>query len=130
LNVRRNPGTGPALIGGALSGFAAGIIGTGGAMRALFLHHYVPDKDGYIGTSALIGLMIDISRIPVYLTEYPADATSGILPATIATVVAGLLGVFTARALLKNVSTERFQRTLSVALAAAGVMFIVQGIRD
>src|SRR5688572_18163771 len=33
------PGSLRALIGGALSGFAAGIVGTGGAVRALFLHH-------------------------------------------------------------------------------------------
>jgi uncharacterized membrane protein YfcA len=125
-----SPGVGRALAGGAFSGFTAGIIGTGGAVRALFLHHYVSGKDQYISTSALVALMIDASRIPVYVTQYPATTTSSILPIVMTAVTAGFLGIFAARAFLRNVSTERFQSVLLIALVLAGISFIVQGVKN
>jgi uncharacterized membrane protein YfcA len=82
-----------AVLGGALSGLVAGIIGTGGAMRALFLHHFLREKTAYIATSAVIGLLIDASRIPVYLTQYPETATSGMLPLILMSVSGAFVGV-------------------------------------
>jgi uncharacterized membrane protein YfcA len=122
-------GTVRAVIGGSVSGFAAGIIGTGGAMRAMFLHHFLREKNQYIATSAVVALVIDASRIPIYLTQYPEAATSHLFPTIFATVAAGLLGVLFARRFLKNVGTEKFRRVLMVALIAAGVSFVVQGFR-
>lgn len=125
---RKSPGPFRALVGGAFSGFAAGIIGTGGAVRALFLHRFVPDKNTYVATSAVVAVIIDASRIPVYATQYPRAVTTDLLPITIAAVAAGFIGVFLARAFLRDVTTERFRKVLFVALIAAGVLFIAQGL--
>jgi uncharacterized membrane protein YfcA len=122
------PGNIRAVLGGSVSGFAAGIIGTGGAVRALFLHHFLREKNDYIATSAVIALVIDASRVPVYLTQYPT-ATSHLWPIIFATVSAGLLGVLFARGLLKNVGTEKFRGVLMFALIAAGGLFVVDGLR-
>ena len=117
-----------ALVGGALSGFAAGIIGTGGAMRAIFLQRFVREKEAYIATSAVIALCIDISRIPVYVTQYPAGVTQGILPLLAATVLAGLTGILIAQHFLKYVSTDRFTKLILAALVIAGISLVVQGL--
>ena len=37
------------------SGFMAGLIGTGGALRAFFLHRFLPERHAYVATSAAIG---------------------------------------------------------------------------
>jgi uncharacterized membrane protein YfcA len=125
---RKSPGFLHALVGGASSGFAAGIIGTGGAVRALFLHRFVPEKNEYVATAAVVGLIIDASRIPVYATQFPQTVTMGLLPITITAVAGGLIGLFLARSFLKDVTTERFRKFLFTALIAAGAMFILQGI--
>src|SRR3990172_1380009 len=58
-----------ALLGGSLSGFLAGLIGTGGALRGAFLNSFNLPKDRYIATAAAIALAVDITRLPVYVVQ-------------------------------------------------------------
>jgi len=55
------------IIGGATSGFLAGLIGTGGALRGLTLAAFNLPKNIYISTSAIIDLGVDLSRSIVYI---------------------------------------------------------------
>lgn len=55
--------------GGLSSGFLAGIIGTGGALRTAFLTAFRLPKAQYIGTSAAIAVAVDGIRIPVYMRD-------------------------------------------------------------
>jgi uncharacterized membrane protein YfcA len=59
--IRRN-----AIIGGSLSGFSAGLLGTGGAIRGLTMTAFNLEKSVFIATSAFIDFMIDFSRTFVY----------------------------------------------------------------
>ena len=54
------------LLGGSLSGFFAGLIGTGGAIRGAFLTSFNLKKSVYISTAAAISLSVDVTRIPIY----------------------------------------------------------------
>src|SRR3989344_3085559 len=58
-----------ALIGGGVSGFFAGLIGTGGALRGAFLTAFQLPKEKYIATAAAIALAVDVTRLPIYLSE-------------------------------------------------------------
>lgn len=53
-------------LSGMASGFLAGLIGTGGAIRGLTLTAFSLEKDIFIATSALIDLGVDASRTVVY----------------------------------------------------------------
>lgn len=64
--IKFNPSNKNAVVGGGLSGFFAGILGTGGAIRSFFLTSFKLKKNVYLATAALIALLIDIVRIPVY----------------------------------------------------------------
>src|SRR3989338_5592002 len=55
-----------AVIGGSVSGFLAGLIGTGGALRSVFLTSFNTRKNVYIATAAAIAIAVDITRIPIY----------------------------------------------------------------
>lgn len=60
----------PALWGGGVcSGFIAGLIGTGGAVRSACLIVLDLSKERYIATSAAIALAVDATRVPVYLAH-------------------------------------------------------------
>lgn len=54
-------------IGGAASGFLAGIAGTGGAVRGITLAAFQLPKMVFIATSALIDLGVDSSRALIYV---------------------------------------------------------------
>lgn len=56
-------------IGWALSGFTAGIIGTGGVLRWAFMILFGLSKERYIATIASIALLVDFTRIPIYFWQ-------------------------------------------------------------
>lgn len=53
--------------GGAVSGFLAGLVGTGGAIRGVVLSAFHLTKDVFIATSALIDLGVDSCRAAIYV---------------------------------------------------------------
>lgn len=55
-----------ATLGGVLSGFTAGLLGTGGAIRGLTMAAFNLEKSVFIATSAAIDMMIDLTRTVVY----------------------------------------------------------------
>ena len=56
-------------LGGASSGFLAGLTGTGGAVRGITLAAFQLPKTVFIATSALIDLGVDSSRAVVYISN-------------------------------------------------------------
>ena len=55
-----------AIVGGTLSGFSAGLLGTGGAIRGLTMAAFNLEKSVFIATSAVIDFAVDLSRTVVY----------------------------------------------------------------
>jgi len=54
------------IIGGTASGFLAGIFGTGGAVRAIFLSAYNLPKSVFLFSTGAIGVLIDTARLITY----------------------------------------------------------------
>jgi uncharacterized protein len=55
------------ILGGVASGFLAGLVGTGGAIRGLVLTAFSLEKNAFLATSAFIDLGVDFSRALVYI---------------------------------------------------------------
>lgn len=68
-NLSIKPTVFNSISGGALSGFTAGLLGSGGAIRGLTLAAFSIEKNVFIATSALIDLGVDLSRSAVYLSN-------------------------------------------------------------
>lgn len=93
--------------GGIISGFLAGLIGTGGAIRGLTLTAFSLEKDIFIATSALIDLGVDSSRTVVYfLNGYMASEFLVTIPVLI---VISILGSWCGKLILHHVSQQLFR---------------------
>jgi hypothetical protein len=108
-------------IGGVLSGFLAGLIGTGGALRGAFLTAFNLKKEKYIATAAAIALAVDLTRIPVYLRQ-------GFLPSeqypTVAILfILALVGSWTGRKIVDKIPQKSFRKIVLVALLLIGAYF-------
>ena len=113
-----------ALVGGGLSGFLAGLIGLGGAVRATFLIAFNLAKEAYVGTSAMIALVVDLTRIPTYLlTRVVQDASYYILLPFL--VVSAYCGVKTGKVLLGKISQDVFRRVVLAALLLVGIKYLL-----
>ena len=59
-NLKLNFSKKNAVIGGSVSGFFAGLLGTGGAIRGAFMATFNLSKKTYLATAAAIALAVDI----------------------------------------------------------------------
>lgn len=111
-----------AFVGGSLSGFLAGLMGTGGALRGAFLTAFGLPKETYVATAAVIALAVDATRIPIYLAQgFFSPASAWYLPGLF---LVALLGSWIGRGIVRRVPQQRFRTLVLVALAAIGAKFL------
>jgi uncharacterized membrane protein YfcA len=116
------------VLGGGVSGFIVGLIGTGGALRATFLAGLKLDKEKYIATAAVIALGTDATRIPSYLS-------SGFLTEQYYYFIPILFGIalggsFVGRKIVNRIDQEKFKKIVLIAIMLASIKFIVEGITE
>jgi len=109
------------LFGGSLSGFLAGLIGTGGALRATFLSALKSNKKEYLATTAVVALAVDLTRIPVYLSSgfLSASYLWWLAPLFLAAAGATFLG----KRLALFLPTKIFEKLILLAITIAGLWF-------
>lgn len=110
------------IIGGGLSGFLAGLIGTGGALRGAFLTAFGLPKEKYIATAAAIALAVDATRIPIYFAEgFLKSQNYWYIPFLFIVAVAGS---FIGRQIIKKVPQKKFKKIVLVVVLIVGFKFI------
>src|SRR3990167_4199718 len=120
--LKITPSLSNSLIGGGLSGFLAGLIGTGGALRGAFLTAFGLPKEKYIATAASIALAVDLTRIPVYLQQGFLDQKYyWYLPVL---VVLAFAGSFTGKQIVQRLPQDKFKKVVLVAILLIGLKFI------
>lgn len=112
--------------GGALSGFFAGLIGTGGALRGAFISAFKTEKEKYIATTAAISLAVDLTRIPIYLQGgLLAQELYYLVPLLLAAAVAGS---FAGKAIVSRIGHGAFKKIVLAAVLLAGLKLAFDGL--
>lgn len=111
------------IIGGALSGFSAGILGTGGAIRGLTMAAFNLEKSVFIATSATIDMMIDFTRTFVYFSN--GYLTKDILIYIPFLLCIGFLGSWIGKIILKRIAQIYFKRISLVLVLLIGIFILV-----
>lgn len=115
-----------AIVGGCLSGFLAGLIGTGGALRGAFLTAFNLKKEIYIATAAAIALAVDITRIPIYFGSGFLESRFYVyLPLLFIIAIAGS---YTGKKIVYRIPQSAFRRFVLVTIAIISLKFIYDGI--
>ena len=113
-----------AIIGGSLSGFSAGLLGTGGAIRGLTMAAFNLEKSVFIATSAFIDFMIDFSRTFVYYNNgYIHKHDLKYIPFLL---VIGLVGSFLGKRILTFIPQAVFRKISLYLLLFIGIATLVQ----
>jgi uncharacterized membrane protein YfcA len=113
-----------AITGGSLSGLLAGLIGLGGAIRGAFLVTFNLAKEIYVGTSAAIATVIDLSRIPTYIFTRTARI-EGYSILLLFLIASAYFGVRTGKDLLSRINQDTFRRFVSVAILLIGIKILI-----
>ncbi|MBI4407749.1 MAG: sulfite exporter TauE/SafE family protein [Candidatus Kerfeldbacteria bacterium] len=113
-----------ATVGGAASGFLAGIFGVGGAVRGAVLAAFDLPKAIYIATGAVIAIMIDSVRITTYVTE-GSTLTQTLWMAMLLFIPASLLGVYLGKKVVDHIPQQSFRIVVVIGLALAAIKLII-----
>lgn len=115
-------------IGGIISGFLAGLVGTGGAIRGITLAAFQLPKEIFIATSALIDLGVDSSRAIVYISNgYFKREYLVLIPFLI---VISLLGSYIGKLLIKKTSEIAFRYIVLGVIIFTAIFQIVNSLRQ
>lgn len=113
-----------AIIGGSLSGFSAGLLGTGGAIRGLTMAAFNLEKSVFIATSAFIDFMIDFSRTFVYYNNgYIHNHDLKYVPFLF---VIGIVGSYIGKKILAYIPQNKFRKISLMFILLIGIITIIQ----
>jgi uncharacterized membrane protein YfcA len=116
-------------LGGALSGFFGGFSGHQGALRSAFLAKSGLSTERFIGSNAVIGFLVDLTRISVYVGLFAAAGGDfgdfGGWPLVITGSLAAFAGVMTGKRYLHKVKMKSVQILVGVLLFGVGVALIL-----
>jgi len=115
-----------ALLGGSLSGFLAGLIGTGGALRGAFLNSFNLPKEKYIATSAFIAIIVDATRIPAYLKEGFLQSSYNWYLLILFPIA--IVGSFIGKRVVVKVPQKIFKKVILMAILLISIQFIYTGL--
>lgn len=122
LAIKKSLGT--AVLGGSLSGFFAGLIGLGGAIRSSFLVAFDLPKEVYVATSAMIAVVIDFTRIPTYIFTGSVQTSSDLFLIPFL-IVSAYFGVRLGKIFLNRIDQQTFRRIVSIALLLVGIKLLL-----
>jgi uncharacterized protein len=112
-----------ALVAGALSGLCGGMVGNQGGIRSAGLLAFDLTPRAFIATGAVIALIVDLVRLPVYLWTAAAELRLAWLTLLFAT--AGIVvGTFGGTHVLLRIPPRVFRRTIGALLLVLGLWLL------
>ncbi len=116
-----------ALVGGVLSGFFAGLLGVGGAVRGAFLGAFNLPKSTYIFTSGAIAFLIDSTRLIRYY-QGGVEIKDFSITLLFVAILVSYFGAYFAKKLVNKVPQDKFRYIVGFGLLFASVMLFF-GVR-
>jgi uncharacterized membrane protein YfcA len=115
------------MAGGFLSGLMGGLIGNQGAIRSAYLLNYNLSKEAFIGTATAISLVVDLTRIPVYLYK-ESDLFFRDWSGLVVVILVAFAGTLVGQQLLKKLPLERFRLIVAGFVLLLGIWFLIQSL--
>ena len=115
------------VIGGSLSGFTAGFLGTGGAIRGITMAAFNLEKSVFVATSATIDFGIDLTRSFVYF--FNGYITKEILIYIPFLFVIGFIGTWIGQKILNKIPQDKFKKLSLVFILLIGIFSLWNSIK-
>lgn len=117
------PTTLNSLVGGTISGFVAGLFGTGGAIRGMTLAAFNLQKDVFIATSAFIDVGVDLSRGLVYFSNGFIHYHD--LGYVLILICVSFVGTYIGKLILQKISETLFKKIVLGVILGIGIVTLL-----
>jgi uncharacterized membrane protein YfcA len=115
-------------LGGFLSGFFGGLSGHQGALRSAFLAKAGLTTERFVGSNAVIGFLVDLTRISVYVALFAFAGRNfddfSAWPLVITGSLAAFCGVLVGKRYLHKVTMTGVQTLVGILLFGVGLALI------
>jgi hypothetical protein len=115
------------IIGGSLSGFTAGFLGTGGAIRGITMAAFNLEKSIFVATSATIDFGIDLTRSFVYF--FNGYITKEIVVYIPFLFVIGFVGTWIGQKILNKIPQSKFKKLSLVLILFVGIFSLWNSLK-
>lgn len=122
--LKIKPTSANSIIGGTFSGFVAGLIGTGGAIRGMTLAAFNLNKEVFIATSAIIDFAVDTSRGIVYYSNGYMHYHD--LKYVVILIFISVIGTYLGKLILERISEDNFKRIVLFVILGIGITSLIQ----
>lgn len=112
-----------AAVSGGLAGFAAGLIGTGGAIRGMAMAAFNLEKNIFVGTSSAIDFGVDLSRMFIYAGHGFMEEATWIY--IVILFIASWAGTWIGKILLQRIPQRMFKHIVLLLILVLGVITLV-----
>lgn len=109
---------------GVASGFFGGLVGNQGGLRAAGLMGFKLGKIQFVATMTAVALVVDIFRVPVYLTMH-AQELSQLIPEIAVMSVGVIIGTIIGVPLLRRLPSTYFKWALSITVIIVGLLVAI-----
>ncbi|MCP3874007.1 MAG: TSUP family transporter [Desulfobacteraceae bacterium] len=115
-------------VGGLLSGFFGGLSGHQGALRSAFLSKVGISPQAFIGTNAMIGFMVDMTRITTYglifwgVNQSQTFGSDDIWPLIATGIAAAFIGVRIGKRFLDKITMKTIQNLTGILLLGIAIL--------
>jgi len=115
-------------LGGLVSGFFGGLSGHQGALRSAFLAKAGLNAERFVGSNAVIGFLVDLSRLVAYLALFAVGGHQtrdfAAWPLVITGSLAAFCGVVVGKRYLHKVTMKTVQILVGVLLFGVGLALV------
>jgi uncharacterized membrane protein YfcA len=115
-------------LGGLLSGFFGGLSGHQGALRSAFLAKAGLTTERFVGSNAVIGFLVDLTRISVYVALFAAAGRNTdeftAWPLVVTGSLAAFCGVMLGKRFLHKVTMKSIQTLVGILLFGVGLALV------
>jgi len=115
-------------LGGVLSGFFGGFSGHQGALRSAFLAKAGLSTERFVSSNAVIGLLVDLTRMSVYVLLFTAAgghlSDFGGWPLVMTGAISAFCGVMLGKRFLHKVRMTSIQTLVGILLFGVGLALI------
>lgn len=114
------------IVGWWLSGFTAWLIGTWWVLRGAFMTAFALPKEQYIATIALVALIVDATRIPLYFWQWFLERQYYFLIPLL--LLIALIGSYIGRKIVKSISEQIFRKVILIGIIILSLKFVSDGV--
>lgn len=115
-----------AWIAGGLSGLFGGLVGNQGGIRSAAMLGFNVERKEFVATATGIALMVDLARMPVYLTVQGAQIMA-VWPLVVVATAGVLLGTVVGGSILKKIPEKIFKKVVATIILLIGIFVLIHG---